>query len=152
MFLSSLGVRLNQAGGFGRGFGCGLIGPTLGPDLIANPAFDSDTVWAKSTGWTISGGIASRGPQASGNSITQSVAFIAGATYRITFSVAVVNAGQFRIRITGGTEVLGTLCSAPGVYTEDLVALAGNNTFGISAWTAATDGSIDDVSVRQLMT
>lgn len=125
-------------------------GLAFGNQIVDNPGFDSDTVWSKSTGWTISGGVASRGPQATGNSITQSMAFVAGVTYRITFTVTTVNAGQFRIRITGGTDVLGTLRSTPGTYTEYLTAVTGNNTFGISAWTAATDGSIDNISVQAL--
>jgi hypothetical protein len=125
-------------------------GLALGNELVANPGYDSDTVWSKGTDWAISGGVASRGPSAGGSSVSQTVTLTAGVTYRVEYTITNYVAGNFRARFTGGTAVDGTARSAAGTYVEYFVALTGNNTVAISANTAATSGSVDNISVREV--
>lgn len=129
----------------------GLTSPlkrqTRGRELLQVGDFASDTVWTKGTGWTIAGGVASRPPQAAASSITQAIPLIEGARYRVVFTITAIPAGNARARFTGGTVVDGIARSTTGTFTEDFIALAGNTTFAISANTAATDVTVDNVSV-----
>lgn len=122
----------------------------LGNQIVDNPGFDTDTIWTKGTGWVISGGVASRPTQVGASSLTEPVPLTAGVTYRVRYTVVTITAGNVRARFTGGTAVDGTARSTPGTYTEYLTALSGNTTFAISANTASTDCSIDNVSVQAL--
>lgn len=115
--------------------------------LLSNPAFADAAAWNLGTGWGISGGVASRGPQASGSSISQPISLIPGCMYQVTFTITALVPGSVRVRFTGGTAVDGIARTTTGTFTENLIALPGNNTFAISANTAATDVSVDDVSV-----
>jgi hypothetical protein len=73
-------------------------GLELGPELVTNGTFDTDTNWTKGTGWTISGGIASATTTGSVADLT-STAFpvTVGKTYLIEADV-VVSAGSVLIR------------------------------------------------------
>lgn len=120
----------------------------VGPDLISNGTFASDTVWSKGADWTISGGVAVRAAGAGESSLSQPVTLTAGGTYEITFTVLGYAAGTVTPRFSGGSNVDGTARSANGTYTESLVAASGNTTFNLVA-NAAGDFSIDTVSVIQ---
>ncbi len=123
----------------------------LGPELTSNSSFDSDTAWSKGAGWTIGGGVATRPADAGGSSVSQAISLTAGVLYRVEFTITAYTAGSFRARFTGGTAVDGIARTAVGTYVEYFVALTGNTTFAISANTAATAGSVDNVSVRALL-
>lgn len=119
------------------------------PNLIVNGTFDSDTAWTKGVDWTISSGRATRSGSSSSGSLTQSVAFVAGGVYEVTFTVLSYTAGSFTPRFTGGTSVNGTARSANGTYTQTMTALSGNANFAILA-VSLTAGSIDNVIVRRV--
>lgn len=127
-----------------------LAGDGLGANLLTNGTFDTDTVWTKGAGWTIAGGVAVRVPDASSSGLSQAAAFVAGRTYRVTFTVSGFAAGLFAAQFTGGTTRNGTSRMANGTYTEDLVANTGNNSFRIFA-SNVTSGVIDSVSVREVL-
>jgi hypothetical protein len=119
-------------------------------ELVVNGSFAADTTWNKGTGWTIGSGVASRGAQAGASSISQAMTLIPGCTYQVTFTITAFAAGSVRPRFTGGTAVDGTARASTGTFVENLIATANNNTFAISANTAATDVSIDNVSVIRI--
>lgn len=120
-------------------------------EMVVNGSFDADTAWTKGTGWVISGGTASRPAQGAASTITQPCNLIAGQTYRVTFTITAISAGTIIFRFINGTTVSGTGRTTPGTYTQDLVALNGNDTIGINANTALTDATIDNVSVVRVL-
>lgn len=122
----------------------------FGPELVLNGDFASDTVWTKGAGFSIAGGRASRIVDASTSMLSQPVAFVAGRSYRVVFTVLNFVSGQFLPRFVGGTTRSGTLRTANGTYTETLLANAGNITFQFFA-SGATLADIDDVSIREVL-
>lgn len=128
----------------------GPLGLRLGPELLLNGTFDTDTVWTKGTGWSIAAGVGARAFDVSSGSISQSVAFVSGRSYQVTFTLLGYVSGIFAARFTGGTTRTGTTRSANGTYTQILLANTGNNMFEIIAGGSA-EGSIDDVSCREVL-
>ncbi len=117
-------------------------------ELIVNGGFDTDTIWFKPTGGTISGGVAVKVSGTAGT-FTQSIVYAAGGTYRVSYTIVTYTAGAMAARLIGGTFVLGANRLAVGTYTEDLVAAAGNNVFGLYV-NSVFDGTIDNVSLRRI--
>jgi hypothetical protein len=124
-------------------------GLTLGPELVVNGGFDSDTAWTKGAGWTISGGKLVATSVASGVEAKQSIpSLVAGYRYIITFDVSVTS-GILKVN-------LGDLGFTP---TELFVPISGSYSYRpansgaaqITFWAASTfTGTIDNISVREL--
>ena len=74
-------------------------GLALGPELVVNGSFATDTNWTKGTGWTISGGSANSIQPNNLQSLTQVRAFPAG-TYRVQFTVSNYVAGLLAARFS----------------------------------------------------
>lgn len=92
-------------------------------DVVVNGGFDTDTDWTKQEGWSISGGKAIADGTATGNRLifqTPTPPLKAGDECEITFTVDSVN-GSFT-PVVGGAN--GTPRSAPGTYTETIVAVS----------------------------
>lgn len=72
--------------------------------LLLNPDFASDTVWAKGTGWTISGG-AARKASGTAAALSQNVQGVMtpGKVYRATFDILNRTAGTIKLQINAGT-------------------------------------------------
>lgn len=122
----------------------------FGPEMVLNGDFATDTIWTKGVGFVIAGGRASRIPDASSSGLSQPLSFIAGRSYRVTFTVLNFVSGQFLPRFTGGTMRSGTLRTANGTFTETLVANTGNTTLQFFA-SGVTQADIDDVSVCEVL-
>lgn len=119
-----------------------------GGNKVANGTFASDTGWSKGAGWTISSGRATKTAGEAGE-LTQAVALVAGAHYRVDYTLSNVTAGSLAVQLTGGGAVSGPGRSASGTYTDELVAEAGNDTLAFAA-DAAFAGRLDDVWVRRI--
>ena len=119
----------------------------LGPELVAQGDFYSDTRWIVGAEWTIGFGRAT-GVPATSSAITQPTdKLVSGDSYQVKIEV-VANAGTVQVQFTGGTQVdsasLGT-----GVYTFDQVAGAGNANIAIRK-DITFDGYVEYVSVRHV--
>jgi len=121
----------------------------LGSELVTNGTFNTDINWTKGGGWIISDGKAQRSAQSGSTSIYQSVSFVAGKTYKIQYDLD-ISAGEFNIRISGGTLIATTGRTTSGTYAEYIVANSGNNVLNLRANNAAFVGSVDNVSVKQV--
>jgi hypothetical protein len=127
------------------------IAPVLQTNIIANSGFATDTVWVQGTGWTIGSGVATATSVAAFVSLSQTgLTFIPGVEYRVTYTVVTATAGSVRAAFVGGTQVNGTGRTAPGTYTQDLIAVAGNNQLVLQAEGSGFSGTIDNVTVRAL--
>lgn len=122
-----------------------------GPELVANGTFTTDTAWTKGTGWTISGGVATRINTGGNSDVDQSMVLVPGRSYLVTYTISSVTSGGILPRFSGGTSVSGTLKTTIGTFSEVLTALSGNNLFRMVA-SAVFAGSIDNVSVKLLPT
>lgn len=120
----------------------------FGTNLTLNRMFSADANWTKGTGWTISGGKAV-GAAGSASALTQSLTLTTGKTYRTELTMSDRTAGTLRMRLQGGTNVNGSLLSVDGRYKEDLVAVSGNNAFGIVK-SSDFAGKADDACVYDM--
>mgnify|MGYP003112366185 CR=1 FL=1 len=115
----------------------------LGSDLVTNGGFDTDSDWAKQSGWTISGGTANFADTGSGNRNIYQTILTIGKTYQLTISI--LNYVQGSIRMVGGTPI--PTYSANGTYTDTFVATNANLFLKCDPNSIL---SIDNVSVKQV--
>ncbi|WP_421925466.1 hypothetical protein [Neoaquamicrobium sediminum] len=117
-------------------------------NLLSNPGFDTDTVWSKGSGWSITGGKAVHAAGGAYTSISQAVSPSVGATYRYGLTISDYVIGSLTPRFTGGTTANGAIHSAGGAALGEIIAASGNNTFGLAAGGATVfDGKADDVAL-----
>jgi len=152
---NSSATRVNEQGLIEE---VGYFGPQLvqngdfsqeGSELITNGDFATDSGWSKGTGWSISGGSASRTAQSGSTACDQSISLNANKTYKIVYDLT-VDAGSFNVRFSGTTNVNGETRTTSGTYTDYLKAATGNNTFRLVGADSAFTGSIDNVSVKEV--
>jgi hypothetical protein len=122
----------------------------IGSELVTNGTFDTDSDWTKGTGWTISGGVASRGAQSGSTACDQAISLVAGKVYSVTYTLNSLSGGNFQTRLLGGTQQLGPQRTSAGTYEDIFVALSGNNTVRLVATAAGTVVEVDNVSVREI--
>ncbi len=120
-------------------------GLVLGPELVVNGTFDTDTAWAKNTGVTISGGIVNINTTATAHAIAQSPVVPAQKLYKVTYTVTSYTSGGIRC-VVGGTA--GVIRSAVGTYTEYVIS-AGSSTIQLAS-SGGFVGSVDNFSVKEL--
>lgn len=120
-------------------------GDTTRSNILLNPNFDSDTIWTKGTGWTISGGSLNKASGAS-SVASQAATIQLGGKARIQYTVAAYTAGLVRARIATGAVSSndGADRTAAGTYRETITASANRDTFAFAGNSAAV-ASIDDV-------
>ena len=125
-------------------------GLALGPELVVNGSFATDTNWTKGTGWTISGGSANSIQPNNLQSLTQVRAFPAG-TYRVQFTVSNYVAGLLAARFSGGGSDSSPSVSANGAYTFLVTTTGPRTQFDIlTVGGSGATASVDDISVRLL--
>jgi hypothetical protein len=122
----------------------------IGPDLVDNGEFNTDSDWTKGTGWTISGGQASH-VAGSATLLSQTVSLTLGKVYKATCDVVSVSGGsgslQFR---SGGTTTSVTItASEVGTTVEVLYVAEGNTQIAVFAG-SGTNITIDNISVREI--
>lgn len=124
-------------------------------ELVLNGGFDTDTGWAKGTGWTISGG-AANAVAGSASQLNQNLANLieGGKTYRIVFTVT-RTAGTVKLQANAGAgtpalidlKQASTPITQSGTYSRTFVAPASLQDIAFSK-DAAFAGSIDLVSIK----
>ena len=123
----------------------------LGDDLVTNGTFAADTDWARGSGWSIAGGVAScNGSQPSNSSIYQSMPAISSSTVLVKFTVSGYSAGKIVIKYSDDQYIPPFIpgITANGTYT----LLFSNGIYGYLYFLCNSDfvGSIDNVSCRKL--
>ena len=123
----------------------------LGPELVVNGGFDTDSGWTKGTGWTISVGVASSdGSQVSNSLLYQDAGTVSGKRYLVTFTVSSFTSGK--ITAYSGDSGAGTARSATGAYSQ-VITCSGANANRINLVASSSFvGSIDNISVRCIET
>ena len=121
-----------------------------GSELITNGDFATDSDWTKQAGWTISGGKANcDGTQTAGTQLVQNGTYTLNKTYKITYTLSSVTAGNVDVRLQGsGATVTGNSRTTDGTYTEYITS-TGNTSFRIRG-NDDFIGSIDNVSVKEV--
>ena len=128
-------------------------GLTLGPELVTNGGFDTDTDWAKETGWTISGGAASYSG-GGGPRLSQEIALNSESLYEIKFDLTVTS-GSIRFQLSESANN-----DSNAVFSSTLIETQSVSSFLVAGSTSAfitirpmvpsTVVSVDNISVREL--
>ena len=132
-----------------------VAAPALGPNVLTNPDFSTDTVWAKGTGWTISGGRANSVQPNNLGTLTDSTSktgYLSGETYRVEYTISNYAAGFLTPRFTGGGTDSAPTISANGTYSSDVTLTADRTSFSfLTGGGSGFTGSVDNVSIRQVL-
>ena len=122
-------------------------GLVRGVELISNGSFDTDTIWSKGTGWSITGGAATSVGANQFQALTQTAATISGKTYEVSFVVSRTS-GSLLFRLGSGANKADI--SASGSYRYVVQADGGSIAFLSNATGFEFVGTIDNVSVKEL--
>lgn len=117
----------------------------LGPELVVNGGFDTDTSWSKGTGWSISGGVGiSNGTQVTESVLSQNPTIKLDSYYQLTVNVVSVSS-QFRIYLGGSAYFQLT-----GVGVASTILKSSGTSFFLTSW-AGNVGSIDNLSIKEVL-
>ena len=125
---------------------------TLGSELVTNGRFTVDANWNKGTGWTISGGVATKAAGSAAD-LTQDITLTANKVYLVFFNMT-RSAGTLTVALTGGTTPIGghlTSRNTNGSYVDMFIAQTGNTTLAFQA-DASFAGTVFGVSVKEVTT
>lgn len=120
-----------------------------GPELVTNGTFDTDSDWTKGTGWTIVDGEAVAVTETN-SSLDQAFISTLGKYYLVQYTVTSYVSGLIRCRFTGAANVNGVLRASTGTFSEILFASSTNNILRFIDGGTGFNGSIDNVSVKEL--
>jgi hypothetical protein len=121
-------------------------GPYFGPNTA--PSIAAGAAWSNAqTGWSVSAGQATVNSAAAGSTYLRDGACIAGASYLVTYTLSAIT-GNGITASAGGS--IGTLRTAPGTYSEIVVA-GGTAGTGVYASGSNTVGTVTNVTVVQCL-
>jgi hypothetical protein len=136
--ISSYTLEIQGTGEFTTGYG---------PELVVNGGFDSDTVWVKGSGVTITGGVA-QCVSAGVNPMLRQTGIVAITTsYKVEFTISNYVSGGAIVNLG---FVNGTTRTANGTYIENITTAAGTG-LDINFNAGVFTGDIDNVSVKEIL-
>lgn len=125
--------------------------PALGPELVPAEGLGNPALWGAGTGWSLSGGVATK--SAGTGAYLQLLGFTPtpGKTYQITTVVATRTAGAMQVTLGGvdggGRAAAGTYVEYTTAATEDFITTSGLAIYGNSTFA----GSVSSISVREVL-
>lgn len=139
------GYEIYDAGGGG--------GETLGPELITNGDFATDTDWTKGSGWQIDVGIADFRNASEGDLLQSIPTLEGGSTYRLAITTFNGTYGSFGLAIRLGSNNNKESITSDGVHSFDITADSINSNFRlwVSSTSGLTDVQIDNVSLKKIL-
>lgn len=127
----------------------------VGPELIQNGGFTSDTIWSYGPYWSISDNKASYNPVLN-NNIWQSANFLQGTSYRVKFSILDCP-GTCVFRFLGPSglylfeEPYHMMLLSNGNYVITAIGAVDSNTFEIRGFYTYGSFSITNISVKEFL-
>jgi hypothetical protein len=123
-----------------------IDGDATRTNLLSNGGFDTDTVWNKGVGWTITGGKATRTTPGTIAPLWQTQSIANGDVIRSAFTISSWAAGMIRARIgTGGGTPSNDAPDYPGngTFLDTITATAARDSYALRA-DAAFNGIVDN--------
>ena len=131
----------------------GLIKSTneIGPELVTNGDFATDTDWVKGTGWSISGGKANFNGTSNSN-LRQDNVTEENKIYKVSFEVSDYVSGIVQVNIGDNLQGEDFTFSSNGVFVFYTTADSGATQIVRFRPTTSAEFSIDNVSVKEVIT
>ena len=114
----------------------------IGPELVTNGSFDTDSDWSKNSGWTISGGNANSDGISSNSSLYQNVGGVNNTIYKITGTISNYVSGT--LQVGGSSNFLAVNSNGDFVHYRQWTS---DSTLYLKSVNFI--GSIDNVSVKE---
>jgi hypothetical protein len=133
-------------------FGAGPANPPLGPELVTNGGFDSDTAWTKGAGWSITGGAASINGATGNSDLFQGISVVDGRFYVVEFDVSAISSNG-RLYLLDPFFVTSPITTAGRKRLVVSSDPGRPNNVGIRALSSDASpmtATIDNISVREL--
>lgn len=125
--------------------------PQLGPELITDPSFANAGLWTAGTGWSISGGIATKVAGTDAYLYLTGFTVTPGKIYQIVTTIASRTAGAMQVTLGGidggGRAAAGTFTEYTTAATESFLTYSGLGIYGNSTFA----GTITGISVREVL-
>jgi len=118
----------------------------IGPELVTNGTFDTDTDWVLSAGATISGGTLNNATNTSVFAKQDFPGLVSGRVYLVTYDITVATSGSVSISLGGSVSKAN---STVGSYSDIIVGTSIDQVAVTSRFGSAFVGSIDNISVRE---
>ena len=131
----------------------GPLGLRLGPEKLLNGGFDTDTVWTKGGGWTISAGQAAVLTPGVTSSLSQPTGIANGTRYLMLINVTTMPSAAIVVRAYAGASVVfafGATITSAGTYARIVTAIGIGDTFVVDG-SANASASVDSVSLREVL-
>jgi len=122
---------------------------TLGPERISNGSFVSGDGWSLNASWVISSGALNGSPSVADLVKPTDNPFEAGKTYLVSWDITSYSSGD--VRFYAGSTSSTAPQSGVGRKVAVLTATAAPAYFGIQSGSSGFSGSIDNVSVREVL-
>ena len=124
----------------------------LGDELISNGGFSTDSDWTKGTGWSISGGTANCSGTTANILSNIPITPSTGKQGKLRFEITNYVSGQIALSLsgTGGSDT-GVFTPVNGFYEFDLFGVMQPTSTFITIYSIAFIGSIDNVSLKEVL-
>lgn len=127
-------------------------GQQYGPELVRNGDFASDSGdWFVQSGAIAGGELSVSDPVAFRVIATQSNVVQIGKTYLLELTISAYGGGSIGLNCGQSSGAQGTRHSAVGTYAEELVAAGSLPSIVLQTGNVGFTGSIDRVSVREIL-
>ena len=121
----------------------------LGPELVTNGTFDTDSNWNLGTGFSISGGKLNI-TNANGTAASQSGVMVIGRKYKVQVTATFVSGNRIILPYDGSNPKITINTVGTQTYEYELTPLANSGTLFIFS-DGNGNGSIDNVSVKEII-
>jgi hypothetical protein len=121
-------------------------GLELGPELVTNGTFDTDTGWNKGTGWSIGSGVATFALNVANSNLSQTGILVANQIYEVTYTISNYS-GTGACGLSSNATTVNVPRTTNGTYTEKYYSF--NTTLYFRGIFGGTF-DLDNISVREL--
>jgi hypothetical protein len=125
-------------------------GLTLGPELVTNGGFDTDTDWTLDAASSISGGVLSTTKANAGEIASQVIPISAGKVYFVQYTVLSTNGEIIVPRLSGNSASSAPPTTTTGTFQAVITAVSDVDKFAFNVAATGVTATIDNISVREL--
>jgi hypothetical protein len=121
---------------------------TYGEELVANGSFDTDSVWSKGDGWSISNGIVEFSSGSDSFLRQNNLDISQGVSYELNFELLAISTGSIQVRLGAGNNVVYST-STIGSHKVVVQSTDSQDDFYIRS-ISAQNAVIDNVSLKEI--